>query len=167
MIRLGLPQDLDEIKQLTEACAIALQKLGIQQWNEHYPSRQRLEKDLLNKELYILQKEEEIVGIIVLTPEMDQEYIPINWLIPNGSSLYVHRIATLPSTWGQGYGRLLMGFAEETAREANFLSVRLDTFSQNKRNQRFYHARGYQRLGDIYFPKQSPYPFHCYEKLLT
>lgn len=166
MIRLGLPQDLDEIKQLTEACARALQKLGIQQWNEHYPSRQRLEKDLLKKELYILQEEEKIVGIIVLTSEMDEEYFPINWLTSHGSSLYVHRIATLPSSWGEGGGRQLMDFAEQTAREAGFLSIRLDTFSQNKRNQRFYQSRGYQRLGDIFFPKQSPSPFHCYEKLL-
>lgn len=167
MIRHGLLQDLDEIKQLTEACANALQKLRIQQWNENYPSRQRLEEDILRKELYVLQEEEKIVGIIVLTPEMDQEYIPINWLTCNGNSLYVHRVATLPSNWGQGGGRLLMDFAEKTAREANYLSIRLDTFSQNKRNQRFYLARGYKRLGDIYFPKQSPYPFHCYEKLLS
>lgn len=166
MIRLGLPQDLDEIKQLTEACAIALEKLGIQQWNEHYPSRQRLEKDLFKKELYVLEMEDKIAGIIVLTPEMDDEYIPIRWLTPDGNSLYVHRIATLPSTWGQGGGRLLMDFAEETAHQKGYLSVRLDTFSQNKRNQRFYESRNYQRLGDIYFPKQSSSPFHCYEKLL-
>jgi len=56
-----------------------------------------------------------------------------------------------------------MNFAEKYARDNNFTSVRLDTFSQNKRNQKFYETRGYQRLGDIYFPKQSKHPFHCYE----
>lgn len=167
MIRLGLPQNLDEIKQLTEACAVALQQQGIMQWNEHYPSRERLEKDLLKKELYVLEEQEIIKGIIVLTPEMDQEYIPIKWLTPNGNNLYIHRVATLPSTWGDGGGRQLMDFAEETAQQKGYISVRLDTFSQNKRNQSFYEARDYQRLGDIYFPKQSPYPFHCYEKVLS
>ncbi|HET8854785.1 MAG TPA: GNAT family N-acetyltransferase, partial [Salinimicrobium sp.] len=46
-------------------------------------------------------------------------------------------------------------------------SVRLDTFSQNQRNQKFYVKRGYSRLGDIYFPKQSEFPFHCYEKIIS
>ncbi|MGM0391936.1 MAG: GNAT family N-acetyltransferase, partial [Bacteroidota bacterium] len=30
----------------------------------------------------------------------------------------------------------------------------------------FYESRGYQKLGDIYFPKQSEHPFHCYELIL-
>ena len=59
-----------------------------------------------------------------------------------------------------------MNFAENHARKHNFESVRLDTFSKNKRNQKFYESRGYKRLGDIYFPKQSEAPFHCYELVL-
>ena len=52
------------------------------------------------------------------------------------------------------------------ARENDFDSVRLDTFSQNKRNQKFYEARGYKKLENIYFPKQSTHPFNCYELVL-
>jgi ribosomal protein S18 acetylase RimI-like enzyme len=59
-----------------------------------------------------------------------------------------------------------MSFAEEFAQKNNYASVRLDTFSVNKRNQRFYELRGYKKLGDIYFPKQSEFPFHCYELIL-
>jgi len=59
-----------------------------------------------------------------------------------------------------------MAFAETYARNKNFAAVRLDTFSQNKRNQRFYEIRGYTKLTDIYFPKQSEHPFHCYELVL-
>ena len=60
-----------------------------------------------------------------------------------------------------------MNFAETYAKENNYNSVRLDTFSQNKRNQKFYEQRGYKRLGDIYFPKQSEHPFYCYELYLN
>lgn len=59
-----------------------------------------------------------------------------------------------------------MDFAEEFAANSDFISIRLDTLSLNKRNQHFYEARGYQKLGDIYFPKQSEAPFHCYELVL-
>jgi ribosomal protein S18 acetylase RimI-like enzyme len=56
-----------------------------------------------------------------------------------------------------------MDYAEAFAKAKKAPSVRLDTFSQNHQNQRFYEARGYQRLGSIYFPKQSEHPFYCYE----
>ena len=157
--------DLPEIKRLTEACAIGMQEKGIYQWNEHYPSLEKLQRDVELGELYVLREQDEICGIVVLTPEMDEEYVPIEWLTPNGNNLYIHRLAVHPSFWGSGYGQGLMDFAEEFARENKYDSVRLDTFSQNQRNQKFYETRGYRRLGDIYFPKQSEHPFHCYEKL--
>lgn len=165
-INLARPSDLTQIKTLTEQCAVAMQEKGIFQWNEHYPSREKLQADILKQELYVLKEDKEIKGIIVLTDHMDEEYFPIEWLTESGNNLYIHRLATHPETWGSGYGQKLMDFAEKFARENNYDSVRLDTFSQNKRNQRFYESRGYQRLGDIFFPKQSEHPFHCYELVL-
>ncbi|GHA47133.1 N-acetyltransferase [Salinimicrobium marinum] len=166
MIQLAEASHLSEIKQLTEACAKAMQEKGILQWNEFYPSSEKLSHDIEKEELYLLKKEGVIIGIIVLTPEMDEEYVPIQWLTSNSENLYVHRLATHPSIWGEGYGQNLMDFAEAFARKNRFQSVRLDTFSQNLRNQKFYEARGYKRLGKIYFPKQSGHPFYCYELVL-
>jgi ribosomal protein S18 acetylase RimI-like enzyme len=162
-IRPALIKDLAEIKKLTEACAVAMQEKNIFQWNEYYPSREKLKADISKKELYVLEENAEIIGIIVLSDFMDEEYIPVEWLTRTGKNLYIHRLATHPSVWGMGYGQKLMDFAENFARKNGFESVRLDTFSQNKRNHRFYESRGYKRLGDIYFPKQSEDPFHCYE----
>lgn len=166
MIRKAELTGLASIKNLTEACAVSMQEKGIFQWNEHYPSLEKLRLDIEKQELFVLEENEQIKGIIVLTPEMDEEYIPIEWLTPNGNNLYIHRLATDPATWGTGNGKKLMDFAESFAREKGYDSVRLDTFSQNKRNQRFYESRGYRRLGDIFFPKQSEHPFHCYELIL-
>ena len=59
-----------------------------------------------------------------------------------------------------------MDFAEEYAKKNQFKTVRLDTFSQNKRNNKFYKSREYIKLGDVFFPMQSKYPFHCYEKII-
>ena len=165
-IRLDTSHDLDTIKKLTEACAVAMESKGIFQWNEHYPSLERLKVDIEKKELHVLENTDKLLGIIVITEVMDEEYIPISWLTPNSKNLYIHRLATDPATWGKGYGQKLMNFAEDFARENNFESVRLDTFSQNKRNQSFYEARGYKKLGNIFFPKQSTHPFHCYELVL-
>lgn len=165
-IRLSHPSDLKDIKALTEACATAMEEKGIFQWNEHYPPLEKLEEDIEKKELYVLEEENSIFGIIVLTDVMDEEYFPIKWLTENGKNLYIHRLATHPYLWGKGYGQNLMDFAENYAKEHKYYSIRLDTFSQNLRNQKFYEKRGYQRLGNIYFPKQSEHPFYCYELVL-
>ena len=165
-IRLAEEKNLPEIKKLTEACAIAMEEKGIFQWNEHYPSLEKLQADILKKELFALLESNIIKGIVVLTDHMDEEYIPIEWLTKSGNNLYIHRLATHPSVWSKGYGQKLMDFAEEFARQNDYDSVRLDTFSKNHRNQKFYESRGYRRLGDIFFPKQSEYPFHCYELVL-
>lgn len=167
MIRKAIRSDLSAIKELTEACALAMQKKGIFQWNQFYPSMERLEIDIKAEELYVLEENAELLGIIVLTPNMDEEYMPVEWLTQNGGNLYIHRLATRPELWGKGYGQKLMDFAEDFARAHDYVSVRLDTFSQNVRNQKFYESRGYKRLGNIYFPKQSEHPFYCYEKILA
>jgi len=166
MIKRAEHSDLREIKKLTEACAEAMIKQGIYQWNEHYPSIEKLQADIEKQELFKLVSNDKILGVIVLTPVKDEEYEPINWLSITENNLYVHRLATHPDHWGSGLGQQLMGFAENLAREENYESVRLDTFSLNQRNHKFYEARGYQKLGNIYFPKQSEAPFYCYELLL-
>jgi len=159
--------EIDEILSLTRACATAMIAQNIFQWNEHYPSAQAFETDIERGELYVLRENNRIIGTVVLSTFMDKEYYPIKWLSPNNNNLYIHRLAVHPDFQGQGKARQLMGFAETHAREKQYISVRLDTFSQNTRNQRFYENRGYSKLGNIFFPKQSIYPFYCYELLLS
>ncbi|MDX1761644.1 MAG: GNAT family N-acetyltransferase [Christiangramia sp.] len=166
MIRKAKITELKEIKSLTEACAKAMTSKCIYQWNEHYPSTEKLKNDILLGELFILEENKRILGIIVITETMDEEYIPIKWISKTDDNLYIHRLATHPEVWGKGYAQKLMDFAESKAQNGNYESIRLDTFSQNPRNQKFYETRGYQRLGNIYFPEQSEHPFYCYELLI-
>lgn len=163
MIRPAKIGEIPEILTITRACAAHMVKKGIHQWNAHYPSQKAFETDIRRGELYILELERSPVGTIVISTLMDEEYIPIEWLTPNGNNIYIHRLSIHPQYQGQGYARRLMDFAESHAIKNGFASVRLDTFSKNPRNQKFYETRGYQKLGDIFFPKQSIHPFHCYE----
>lgn len=166
MIRRAKISEIPDILNLTNACAEAMIEKGIYQWNEHYPSRSAFEKDVKEKSLHVLIIDGQIVGTVVISNQMDQEYLPVSWLSPNHNSIYIHRLAVLPEHQGKGYAQRMMDFAERYARDMGCISVRLDTFSQNRRNQVFYETRGYQRLGDVYFPNQSEHPFHCYELLL-
>ncbi len=166
MIRRAKLSEISDILTITRACATYMQAQGIFQWNEHYPTKEAFVKDLNREELYVLLKDSNVIGAVVVSILMDDEYLPIQWLTENGNNIYVHRLCVHPDHQGKGYAQKLMDFAETHARTNAYHSVRLDTFSQNKRNQHFYETRGYQKLGDIFFPKQSEHPFHCYELVL-
>ena len=166
MIRKATSEDLDSIIVITKACAAHMIGKNIYQWNEDYPNKKAFMDDVKRNELYVLDIENNINGCLTLSTLMDQEYVPISWLTPNKNNIYIHRLAVHPKYQGQGYAQQLMTFAENFARENNIKSVRLDTFSQNHRNQIFYELRGYKKLGNIHFPNQSDHPFYCYELVL-
>ncbi|MFK7747663.1 MAG: GNAT family N-acetyltransferase [Kordia sp.] len=165
-IRKATSQDIDALLNITKACAKFMIDKGIFQWNENYPNREAFEHDVTRNELYVLLETGKIVGCIVISTLMDEEYKTVNWHTPDGTNIYIHRLAIHPKTQGKGYAQFLMEFAENYAIEKKYRSIRLDTFSKNARNQKFYELRGYKKLEDIYFPKQSVYPFHCYERIL-
>jgi len=165
-IRLAIISDIDDIKKIAEACAIDMANYSIFQWNEQYPSREVFKKDIESGSLYVLEINKKVVGCIVLTDFKDSVYKDVKWLTKDSKNLYIHRLAVNPAFQKKGNGRKLMDFAESFAVENNFVSIRLDTFSLNHRNNKFYNSRGYTQLEDVFFPMQSEFPFHCYEKVL-
>ena len=165
MIQHAKISEIPDILLLTNACRLHMESNNIFQWTITYPNRVQFLEDIRRNECYILKKGENLIGCIVLSKYMDKAYQNVKWLTPN-NNIYVHRLAVHPSEQGKGYAQQLMDFAEEYARTKNYVSVRLDTFSQNKRNQKFYETRGYQKLETIYLRNQSKHPFHCYELVL-
>lgn len=166
MIRLAKIKDIKHILRITDACATHMISKGIYQWNNLYPNKQVFLDDINRCELYVYERGKFIVGYIVITTVMDNEYNPVKWLTPNANNIYIHRLAIHPESQEKGYARKLMDFAEQLAKDKKYSSIRLDTFSKNKRNQIFYELRGYKKLEEIYFLNQSKFPFYCYERVL-
>ena len=166
MIRKGKVSDSTESKALTEACARHMLAQGIAQWNENYPTMDVLERDLKAGHVRVFIKDNQVVGTVMFSQEKDAVYNPIHWSTPDLGAYYIHRLAVHPNHQSQGIARALMDHIEAEMMDNKATAIRLDTFSQNLRNQRFYQARGYQQLGNIYFPHKSEHPFYCYEKVL-
>lgn len=162
-ITLANKEHLEKIYSLTKACASDMISRGIFQWNEYYPSKQQLEDDITKGEMFCVLDDGNVLGIVVITETEDVEYKDVNWLTENGNSVYIHRLAVHPNHQGKGHARELMDFSEGYAESMGYASVRLDTFSKNTRNNKFYRSRNYKQLDDIFFDKQSEFPFHCYE----
>ena len=167
LIKKASKQDLDQLLTVVKSCGKNLIDQGIFQWNEEYPKREDLLEDIELQELWKLEDKNSIIGLIVLTENEDTEYHNVKWLTKNKKNLYIHRLAVDPNFQGKGYAQKLMDFAEKYARKNGYNSIRLDTFSENKRNLQFYEQRNYVKLESIYFPKQSAFPFYCYEKIMN
>ncbi len=166
MIRAAKQEDLPYILNITQACARDMISKNIFQWNEQYPNLAAFQKDLDRGELYVLEGQKNILGAVVVSDFMDTVYEPIQWKTPTGKNIYIHRLCVHPEHQGKGLAQNLMDFAEAKAQQEGYLSVRLDTYSLNKRNVNFYTKRGYAQLGDVYFPVKSKAPFHCFELVL-
>lgn len=166
-IRLAKLSEVDNLVALTLSCGEHLRTLGISQWSADYPNKEILSADIFAKQLFVLTENSVPQAIIVLNEKSDPEYDEVNWLTPKDSkNLLVHRLATNPASQGKGYARKLMDFAENFARENNYDSIRLDTFSQNKRNQKFYENRNYINLGELWLSYRDDFPYIAYELLL-
>ena len=165
-IELATQNELDRVKEIAEACAKNMIENNIFQWNDKYPSREIFKEDIKNKSLYVSKINQKIVGCIMFSSSKDDVYNTVNWITQDECNLYIHRLAVHPIFQKRGIARKMMDFAEDFAKSNNYISIRLDTFSQNPRNNKFYKSRGYKKLDDVYFPKQSEFPFHCYEKLV-
>ena len=167
MISKGELHELDAILALTKACGKHMRDNGIDQWDENYPDRESLLNDLNSETLFAYREDGVVMGIVVLNESQDEEYAEIDWSTSDTDrNIVVHRLAVQPDQQGKGIARKIMDFAEEHARNQNYDAIRLDTFSQNPRNQKFYTNRGYTDLGPVYLKYKKDHPYYCYELIL-
>ena len=165
-IELAKTTDLDGVMKVIRACSADLISKKIFQWSEKYPNSEVFKNDIDKNTLFVTKHQSKIIGCVALCSNKDLEYKNVKWLTEDNKNLYIHRLAVDPNFQKKGIGKSLMDFAEEYAKKNQFKTVRLDTFSQNKRNNKFYKSREYVKLDDVFFPMQSEYPFHCYEKII-
>ncbi len=162
-IEKGKLTEVDELFQIYLNGKSELEKNGIYQWTDSYPTRSIIENDLEKGVLFVLRNDKVIIGAINISEEQEPEYETINWEFDNSKILVIHRLVIDPKYQGKGYARKLMDFAEIFASENNYSSIRLDAYCQNKRAIDFYEKRRYFIRGNVNFPKRE-YPFRCMEK---
>ncbi|MFT6243834.1 MAG: GNAT superfamily N-acetyltransferase [Salibacteraceae bacterium] len=167
MISKGELHELDAILKLTRACGKHMRDNGIDQWDENYPDRTSLLNDLNSETLFVYREDGVVLGIVVLNESQDEEYAEIKWSTNDADrNIVVHRLAVHPDQQGKGIARKIMDFAEVYAKDQGYNAIRLDTFSQNPRNQKFYTNRGYTDLGPVYLKYKKDHPYYCYEMLI-
>lgn len=165
-IKLCKSHQSKEAFSILQNCRTDLDKQGILQWIDNYPTLNIVENDILNGHLYCAMHANICVGVISINDKQDPEYSTVAWNDSTGKILVVHRLAVDPSYQAQGIARALMDFVEQYGVDNNYSSVRLDAYSENERVLKFYINRGYQKRGEVFFPGRRSV-FFCYEKFLS
>ena len=155
--------DLEELFQIYLNAKKDLERNGIFQWVDTYPTRAILESDLKKGVLFKLQNGTEIIGAINISEEQEKAYGSIDWKFDDSKVLVIHRLVINPKHQRKGYAQELMLFAENLAENHNYRSIRLDAYSVNRRVIEFYKKRNYHVRGEVTFPKRE-FVFLCMEK---
>ena len=163
-IRLGNNGDIEQLNSLLHCCIEAMHAIGIDQWDDVYPSRSDQISDIQSSTLYVATAADQtVVGSLVLNDKQEPEYSLVKWTIQKSRVAVVHRLMVHPSYQRHGIARQLMQFAENRASELDFGAIRLDAFVANPAAVRLYARLGYQAVGTVIFRKG---PFQCFEKAL-
>lgn len=159
----GQKQDLSEILDMIAECIKDMERQGIYQWNQFYPTSDIIENDIKSEDCYVIKDHEKCVAYVAINEEQSPEYSQISWLTDGRKVLVIHRLSVHPKFQGKGIAKKILEFIEEFATERNYSSIRLDAYSGNEKALKLYENFGYQKVGQFYFPRRD-LPFHGYEK---
>jgi ribosomal protein S18 acetylase RimI-like enzyme len=161
--RKGSPKDLNEIMKIIKDAIIEMESKGIYQWDDIYPCKDIINKDIEEETLFVFIEDETIKAFIVLNEHQEEEYKNVDWKYKTGKQMVIHRLCVSPLFQGKGIARSLVRFAEDFGRGNGFNSIRLDAFTENKGACGLYEKLGYEKAGVVEFRKGR---FYCFEKSL-
>lgn len=152
--------DLDGIMTCYSKCIAKMHRQNIFQWDEDYPNREIIKKDIELSQLFIVKELDEVLAVVCLNDEQHPTYKSIKWSF-GSNALVVHRLAVNPDTQGKGLAKKLMIFSEKKALELGYEGIRLDTFVENEIAIDFYLKLGYKKLDLVSFKNRT---YFCFDK---
>lgn len=129
-IRRATQNDVVAIRELTE---LAYSKYVPRIGSKPQPMTTDYQHFVAQHPVWILEVEEQIAGVLVLQNEE--------------TTLLIYSVAIYPDYQKRGYGRLLLAWAEEQAKEAGYQTIRLYTNAKMAENIALYTRLGYQETG--------------------
>lgn len=156
-------RDINVIMGIIKDAIIDMESQGIFQWDNIYPNKDVISKDIYKENLYVYLDDNIIKGFIVLNEFQDKEYEMIKWKYDTYKNLIIHRLCINPKYKGRGIATALIKFAEVFGEDNKYEAIRLDSFINNSNACRLYAKNGYEKRGIVNFRKGE---FWCLEKKL-
>lgn len=154
-IRRATYPDLDRLMQIFDEARYTISLLGIDQWQDGYPSRSVISEDIAAGTSYCVENEGNICGTFMLLSAKEPTYDFIeggSWLTDDRERGYlaIHRVAIAVDQRGQGISTRIIEFASEYAKKLNRASLRIDTHQGNLVMRRMLEKHGFRECGIIY-----------------
>ena len=168
-IRRSTQQDTEALLLLFDEARGTIAKLGINQWQNGYPSKDVIENDVEKLQSHCVEIDGEIVGTYALIDDGEPTYDEIfggNWLTGDGKDHYyaIHRVAISVKSRGSGISTKIIDFCADKARENGKISLRIDTHKGNVVMRKMLEKNGFTHCGTIYLSDGAERV--AYEKLI-
>ena len=114
-----------------------------------YPTKATAETALAQGDLFVLEDEGRVVAAMRVNHEQVPEYGNCRWEYSVGDEqiMVAHTLVVDPAAKGKGYGRQMVAFYEQYAREHRCPFLRMDTNAINTRARALYKSLGYKEIG--------------------
>ena len=149
--RKAAAEDLDALMQIVQEARESLKRLGADQWQGPYPSREDLERDIAKGECFVVLHGEEVASFFVLSEDEEVCYEDIRDGKWSDGEPYctLHRAAVAAKYRGTGIAERMMHFAEKQALLSGRRRLRTDTHRKNKPMQKLLRNSGFLFRGNI------------------
>ena len=153
MIRKATIEDIAEIMSIVADAQLSLHELGIDQWQDGYPSKEVIADDIASKVGYVYCIENKVVGYaaILFTGEEIYSQIPDSEWNTTNDYVVVHRLCVRNGYTKVGVAMALMDYASQMAIERGCTGFRIDTHRGNIRMLSMLEKRGFRYVGIIYY----------------
>ncbi len=151
IIRLAEKKDIDRIMQIISDARESIGRLGIDQWQYGYPTRDIVKEDVMLERGFVVVDNGEICATFALMLHGEPTYKKIYcgaW-ISDGEYLALHRIAINSANRGKGIAEEIIKFLCNYANENGYLSIRVDTHEGNVPMRKMLEKNGFEYCGTI------------------
>lgn len=152
--------DVDELLTLLEEARGTIAKLGIDQWQNGYPSREVVLEDVSLERSYVATEDGRICGTFVLIDDGELTYEKIYdgaWKTGDGQNyIAIHRVAVSVAMRGKGVSTAIIDYASDYAKKQGRASLRIDTHKGNVVMRRMLEKHGFEFCGVIHLANGDP-----------
>ena len=150
IIRRALISDLQSIKAVyDEAVKHMVQEGNVDQWNDYASFEKGVIKYINDGCFYVVENEDEVVGIFALIYGIDKTYNVIrygNWL-NNDEYVTIHKIAV--KYFEKHIASYILNYIVNKIKSENINNIRIDTHKDNISMQTFLNKKGFIHCGEI------------------
>lgn len=144
--------DLSTVLGVLDEAAAWLRKQGIEQWPARFSGAEdwretRIRSYVDAGQTWLVRDGDQVLATFT-TGGADPHYAH-GWPDGPDTGLYVYRMAVRRAAAGRGLGERILDWCSTRAAGDGYRWLRLDCHRHNRRLQRYYEARGFERVGTV------------------